>query len=482
MPFTLQFDSAADSLRDEAVDTSAVSTRAGDERAKSRHRRIALTGFTSLTAKAVALATALVTVPITFRFLGAERYGLWMTLTSSVLFLGFADLGVGNGLTASIAESHGRADDARAVRQVSSAFFFLSALACVVLLLFFLVSPSISWAGVYGIHGTLPLHEASAATAVLLACTALSMPLGVVQRVQVGYQQGYLSDLWAAAGSALALAGILLTVHYGGSLPLLVAAVAGGPVLSMLANWIVQFFARTPSLRPRVSSFHLATARRLAAVGGLFFVQQCFGLVYYLSDNLVIARTMGATEVARFAVLQRIFSLGLVTQYLVAPLWPAVGEALARCDYAWAARVSRRAMLLSVGLGTALALPLLLLSRTLALRWSGIDPGPIDSIRIGFACWVVLVGYIATMNALLNQPLLMRKHLLLFGTASITSLLLKISAAKTGSVAGVVWATVLAFGVLYVVPSACLALRSLPRKGDGALVAAMTGMAPGDVA
>lgn len=404
-----------------------------------------------------------------------------MTLTSSVLFLGFADFGVGNGLTASIADSHGREDAAQARRQISSAFFFLLALAVLLMLLFAFTKAHLPWATMYGLHTARAIREASSATTVLLVCTALNMPLGVVQRVQLGYQRGYVSDLWMAAGNAVALAGILFTVHLGGPLPLLVAVVAGIPMLMLLMNWNVQFLVLTPTLRPHLSSFDAGTARQLAAVGSLFFVQQCFGLVYYLSDNIVIAHAMGAQEVARFAVLQRIFSLGVITQYLVAPLWPAVGEALARQDFAWASRAARRAVILSVGLGITLAIPLLLLSRTLALRWSGMDPGPIDALRIGFALWVILVGYIATMNALLNQPALMKRHLALFGAASLTSLLLKILAARSQSLPGVVWATVIAFGVLYVVPASLLALRAFPHRPEMAYLPTVGAIAQGDV-
>ena len=54
-------------------------------------------------------------------------------------------------------------------------------------------------------------------------------------------------------------------------------------------------------------------------------------------------------------------------------------------------------------------------SRYLVTRWSGVDPGPIDLFPVGFAVWVVLVGYIAIMNALLNQDRMMRSHVIIFG-------------------------------------------------------------------
>lgn len=430
-------------------------------RSIDRYRRITLTAFTSIGSKGISLLSAVIIIPLTFRYLGAERYGLWMTITSFVLFLGFADLGLGSGLTARIAEADGDDDHHRIERLVTCAFYTLLALCILLLVSFACILPFVNWRLLYGLHTALAAQEAGLATTILVLCTLASMPLGTVLRVQAGYQQGFVADLWNATGSLLALIGILLVVEHGGGLSALVLTVAGIPLLVTLCNWLVQFHFVRPSLRPKLALFDSCIARQLLAVGGIFFVQQCFGLIYYLSDNLVIARTMGAVQVAHYAVVQRIFSIGLITQYLVAPLWPALGEALSRRDFRWAARAARRALLAAFVVSTLAAIPLLAASRTLIERWSGVDPGPIDLLRVGFAVWVVLVGYIATMSALLNQERMMRRHVAIYGSASIASLILKIVFATHDSVAGVIWATNIGFGVLYVVPTLLLARRTL---------------------
>ena len=108
-------------------------------------------------------------------------------------------------------------------------------------------------------------------------------------------------------------------------------------MIATACNWTYEFFHVRPSLRPSLALFDSGTAIQLAAVGGLFFVQQCFGLLYYVSDNIVIARTMGAAQVAQYAVLQRIFSIGLVAQYFMGA---AVAQPLERhwhaVIFAWA--------------------------------------------------------------------------------------------------------------------------------------------------
>ena len=50
---------------------------------------------------------------------------------------------------------------------------------------------------------------------------------------------------------------------------------------------------------------------------------------------------------------------------------------------------------------------------------------------------------------------------MIFGGASIASLLLKIEFARHGSLAGVIWATIIGFGVFYVGPATWLAFRSV---------------------
>jgi hypothetical protein len=80
-------------------------TATPEGRSLERYRRGALTTFTSVTARVLTVFTGLIAVRLTVRYLGTERYGLWMTITSVVAMMSFADLGIGNGLLNSISEA-----------------------------------------------------------------------------------------------------------------------------------------------------------------------------------------------------------------------------------------------------------------------------------------------------------------------------------------------------------------------------------------
>jgi len=205
-------------------------------RSVDRYRRVALTALTSLGAKGITLLTAVVLLPISFRYLGAERYGLWMTITSFVLFLGFADMGIGNGLTARIAEAHGADDPERIPILVSAAFYFLLPLSILLLAVIVWVTNSVDLLSLYGVRSALASREAGPATLFLLACTFISMPLSIVLRVESGFQQGFVADLWNACGSLLGLIAVIVVIHRGGGLPAMVLAMAGFPQLITACN------------------------------------------------------------------------------------------------------------------------------------------------------------------------------------------------------------------------------------------------------
>ena len=431
------------------------------DRSSARYRALALTTASSVMSKAIVIATALAIVPLTLKYLGPDRYGLWMTISAMVLFLTSADLGLGSGLTIVIAEASCTTNDLLAKRYISSAFFALLTVSIICISLFFGVYPHIPWHLLYKTTTKLASSEAGGATAALIACTAVSLPLMTVSRVQLGYQRGYINDLWTAAGNLIALIALVIVVHAGLGLPWLVWAVAGGPVVGMVINWLIQFSYKTPAIRPNVAFVEWNATIRLMRLGALFFIQQCFGLIYYLSDNLVISHMIGTTQVAYFSVVQRIFSVTVLAQYIMLPLGPAIREATVRHDLAWAGRLLRRALRLNLIAGGIGSLILLIASRWIIKIWAGFEVAGIDALRFGFVIWVVLAGYIAIMNAFLNQPGSMGQHLFLFGLGTILALFLKILFITRWGVAGAVWGTIVGYSLVYVVPAYRLAAGTI---------------------
>jgi len=433
-----------------------VSTPAG--RSKERLRRIVLSTGTALLARVITAFAALISVPLTIHYLGTERYGLWMTISSVIVLLGFADLGMGNGLVTAVAEAHGHDDRQAAQQAVSSTFFFLSAIAVLVLTTFFILYPFVSWSRIFNVTSDLAMRESGPAMTVFILCFALNLPLGVVQRVQMGYQEGYLNSLWQSAGSVLGLLALLLAVQVNAGLPWLVLALAGAPVLAAGLNWLVEFGKRRMWLMPAVHRFLWSAGKAILSNGLLFFVLSVLYLVGIASDNLIIAQVLGAEAVASYAVTQKLFVSLQFFSFVSYPLWPAFGEALARSDYVWARRAYSRSLLLGMGIGVATITPLLLFGQRIIGWWAGAEVVPSGILLVGWAGWFLVSSYGATAAPLLNSRAdLLRKQVVFQTLATFSSLGLKIVLAHYLQSAGVIWGGVIGYGIFLVIPTLLVA-------------------------
>ena len=157
---------------------------------------------------------------------------------------------------------------------VSSAFFMLTGMAVLILAAFALAYPHIPWARLLNVQTPLASREVGPALAALVACFALNLPLGVVQRVQTGYQDGFVISLWGSLGKILGLTGVLGVIFCQGGLVWLVLAMAGAPLLAALLNSLVVFGYQRPSLVPRWKTASISGANKLFRIWCLFFLLQ----------------------------------------------------------------------------------------------------------------------------------------------------------------------------------------------------------------
>ncbi len=432
---------------------------------KNRYRRAAVSGGISMLARGVQVGTSLITVPLTLRYLGTERFGLWMTISSVLAMAAFADFGVGNGVLNTVAKAFGEDDTEGIRRAISSGFTVLSLIALAACGLFFSVYSFVPWASVFKVVSAQAKAEAGPSLRIFAVCFTLNIALDVVQRVQLGIQEGYRFGLWQMCGSVLGLAGVLTGIRLHAGLPGLVLALAGAPVLATFFNALHFFGWVRPDLRPGstfVSRKMIVTIMRL---GTLFFVLQLVGSLAYSADSFLIARTLGAVHVPEYAIPQRMFTMiSMMSAMLMTPLWPAYGEAMSRGDFGWIRRTLSRTLLVVFGGASAAACTVLLLSHRLLGWWVGNKAiHPPFLLLAGLAVWCVLDCCGNALAVFMNGASVMRFQILtasIFGVACVSA---KIIFLQRFGVAAIPWSTIVTYGLCTVIPCAVFIPRTLRR-------------------
>jgi O-antigen/teichoic acid export membrane protein len=308
----------------------------------------------------------------------------------------------------------------------------------------------------------LAVAEAGPATAVFVACFLLNIPLGIVNRIQIGYQQGFANNLWTALGSMFALGAVVLACKLRASLPWLVFAMTGTPMLAIVINGAFLFGTQRPWLLPTWKYSNRVAAATLFRVGMMFFVLQIAAAVGFSTDGIVIAQILGASAVTQYSVPARMF--GVITMLIVtilSPLWPAYGEALARKEFPWMRKTLKR----SIFLGVAIAVPsyaiLLLFGRRLLHLWVGNEVQPTFLLLGGFAMWGIVNAIGNPLTYFLNGANIIRLQVISATLMALINITISIILTHRIGIAGPVWGSIISYSLISLLPFAIYIPRLL---------------------
>jgi O-antigen/teichoic acid export membrane protein len=447
-----------------------TSTEAG--RAQERHRRIALSAAASLVAKILHSLALLVSVPLALSYLGKERYGLWTTMTTFIAMLAFSDMGLGSGMISVIAQAHGGDDRDRARRVVSSATFFLLLIAAIGTILFLLIYPLVPWPRVFNAQSALGIAESGPAMAICMLLFLVGLPLNVVQAVHIGYQEGFVPNVVQAGISLLSLAGIAVAIWLKLGLVGITALWLGASLLVRSINAAYLFGHQRPWLRPAWRWFDWPTASSLLKISFLYMVIGMSIAVGYTSDSMVLTQMIGPEAVTEYSVPYRLFSIVTVVMgFFLTPLWPAYAEAAARGDVSWVRITLRRSLLIGLAFNVLAALVLVLAGKWIIAIWVRQNVTPSTSLLIAFGLYLIVNCLHAPLSMLLNGLSVVRFQLFCWVAMALVNLGLSIVLTKWFGVPGVVFGTVIANFVCFVIPSFWYVRRHLAQLAPSPAIA-----------
>jgi O-antigen/teichoic acid export membrane protein len=423
-----------------------------DGRAQERERRVALTALTNAALRVLSGILAISTVPLTIGYLGAERFGLWTTVTSLLAMMAFLDFGIGHGLMTEVAAASGR-QDKRLGGLVSSGFYLELLLAGGLLLVLVVTCLYGDFGNWFGLTSARARAEAPAVVFLVGTGFCITMGLSVVVRVQSGLQDGHIALLWHGLGVALTLVALVIASSLKAGLVPLVGALVAAPALALIGNFCWFFLHERWDLRPRWPRFEWKVARGLLGGGSSFVVISLAGALGNLSDSFVIARLGGVAAVPDLAVPAKLFQLLLLpATLLTAPLWPAYSEAHARGDAAWVVQTLRRSTLASLGVAVVGCCALVLCGSFVVRAWTH---GTIDaslSVLLPLGAGACLTALATALGTFLNGIGKSRAYATCAFAMAVVSFGLKWLLFPHWGVAGVAWATVVGYGLFMAAP------------------------------
>lgn len=428
----------------------------------TRGGRIAAAVSTGAAARVLSSLLILISLPLAVRYLGAERFGVWATVTSTVVFLNLLDLGVASTLTNHIAKSYAVGDQQYAARYTVNALALTASVATLAAIALAVVWPRIDWVALFNVAAGVPRHEVAQTVAVAAALVLVGLPASLGSRIFAGYQEVHLSNLVVAIGTVANLAGLLAGIALRLPMPTLLLMSAGGVTVCNFVALAATLLRYKPWLRPRLALLDRVTTRDLVGSGSGFLLIQIAGAVVFSSDNVVVSHYLGAAQVTPYTVTWRLVALAAVVQSLVFPaLWPAYAEANARRDYAWMRHTFRMTLRGTLLLNLACAAVFVTMGKTLIRWWAGPAAVPPTTLLVAMALWAVISGFMTVESCLLAAVNRTREQGVLSIIAAALNLALSVVLVQRIGSVGVITGTILSYLLVLVVPQSLIAREVL---------------------
>lgn len=290
----------------------------------------------SLFVKGCSIVISLLIVPLTLGYVSSDLYGIWLTLSSIMMWFNFFDIGFTLGLKNKLAEAITLGNIQRGKELVSTTYFIMVCIFIPLCIVLEIIIPYIDWASFLNVSSRYnpdiikTLH-------ILAACFCLQMIVNVLTAVLAAYQKVALSSAFPVIGNFISLFIILfLTKYCSPSLSMLALAVSTIPILVVIIASFILYSRNFEAVAPVWHSVRKGYIKDLFNLGSKFFLIQVQMVILYQSTNILISNISGPTDVTSYNIAYKYITMStMVLSIIIAPLWPAFTEAYTKQDYTW---------------------------------------------------------------------------------------------------------------------------------------------------
>lgn len=333
--------------------------------------------------KGISALVQFLLVPLTLSCLGVYENGVWLTISSVLLWIDNLDIGLGNGLRNKLAVYMARKDTEKAREMVSSTFAMLAMIITPVALLLISAELLADNYSIFNVdRATVGNLDTVLIVTTLMVCATFIFKF--IGNFYMGLQLPAINNLLVACGNTAVLLGTFCVYLCGYHSLLIIALVyTVSPLLVYIIAYPITFFKRYRLLKPSIKYVKTKAMKELLSIGVNFFILQISGILLFFTSNILISRLFSPSMVTPYQIVHRYFMIALLLFTIICvPYWTATTDAYERKDFAWMRRSNRVLNIIIVTVFLFIAI-MTLLSNIVYGIWIG------DKAQVPFAITVL---------------------------------------------------------------------------------------------
>ena len=402
--------------------------------------------------RGISMILTLISAPIMLHHVDRADYGVLLTLTSIVGWVGYMDIGLGNGLRNKLPEFIANNDFNSAKKIVSSCYATLAIYVALIITVFLIISPFVDWLEVLN-SPTSDAKEIRELTNVVFIAFCIQFLLGLLNSILFAYQMPAFQSLFTFAGQALALIALIIQVFVFNITSVLQIGAVNSiiPPLVLFCGSIGLFRTKLRKIAPSLKYIDLKSVGGILGLGMKFFVLQMITIVLFQANSIIIARVVNPEAVVEYNLAFKSVSLlTMIFTIVITPVWSATTDAYIRNDFTWIKKTisfSQKVCIISIIIG----IMMLFVSKFIYGIWLGKD-----AIDISYSTTGLILLYISfemlykVYGTIINGTGKVFAQMILTGIIAIIYIPLALLLGSSWGLSGVLIANVIVFAVNYI--------------------------------
>ena len=419
-----------------------------DSRSKKMYKNtVAMIGI-----RGVSMILTLISAPIMLHHVDRADYGVLLTLTSIVGWVGYMDVGLGNGLRNKLPEFLAKGDFHSAKKIVSSCYVTLAIYVALIIVIFLMVSPFVDWLGVLN-SPTSDAGEIRGLTNVVFIAFCIQFLFGLINSILFAYQMPAFQSLFTFVGQFVALIALVIQVYVFDVTSVLQIGAVNSIIPPLVLFWgsIGLFRTKLKEIAPSFKLFEFKSVGSILSLGLKFFGLQMITIVLFQANSIIIARVVSPEAVVEYNLAFKYVSLlTMIFTIVITPVWSATTDAYVRKDFEWINKTlsfSRKVCIASIFIGVLMVLA----SKFVYGMWLGRG-----SIDINYSTTGLILLYISfemlykVYGTIINGTGKVFAQIILTGIIAIIYIPLAIFLGNLCGLSGVLIANTIVFALNYV--------------------------------
>ncbi|GHT50803.1 hypothetical protein FACS189440_18850 [Bacteroidia bacterium] len=399
--------------------------------------------FASFGIKGISMAVSLLLVPLTISYVNPTQYGIWLTLSSIVMWFSFFDIGFAQGLRNRFAEAKATGNYTKAKAYISTTYICIGSIFTIVWILFFCVNFFVDWSVILNAPKQMA-KDLSLIAIIVFTFFCIQIILKIINTILIADQQPAKSALFDMLGQVIALLIIfILTKTTSGSLLYLALALGASPILIMLVSSFWFYNHEYKIYQPSIKFFDKSIVKDILSLGVKFFVLQIASLVVYQSANIIIAQLFTFEDVAKYNIAYKYFNVPFSLFFIIImPFWSAYTDAYTKNDQQWMMHTLKRIRLIFI-LFVLLSIIMLFVSSNAYRLWIGDIVKIPCAISLSLCIYTILYMWVSIHIFIINGIGKIKLQFLFSIIEMILYIPISIILGKVIGVSGVVLAMIL---------------------------------------